>query len=255
MASNELASLMFEIASGPRLAILEIVAEQAQRHSELARRIGLSGAETTRHLARLARAGLLERGPDGAFRPTPLADAVRSPLRSLSFVADRRPYFLRHLLAELPPGFPARIGELAGAVSLSDPCEVMTAQHEAIRGARERVWILAESSFVAAQPTVAEKARAGLEVRLLLSDRSPVPLGRLATGGAVSRRIERAPVHLLITDRRGSIAFAGAEGRLDVSRAFQVAPESGLAWAEELFEHLWTRPSPRAHVAPIASPT
>ncbi|HKV90042.1 MAG TPA: helix-turn-helix domain-containing protein [Thermoplasmata archaeon] len=253
MASDDLASLLFEIASGPRLAILEGVAGHPQRHAELARRIGLSGAETTRHLARLTRAGLLERGPDAAFRPTPLAEAVHGALRSLAYVAERQEYFLRHRVAGLPPGFSARIGELAQARWLADPFEVMAAQHGAIVRARERVWVLAESSFVAAQPAVAEKARAGVEVRLLLADRSPVATARLAPGAAVSRRIERAPVHLLITDRSASISFAGPDGRIDVSHAFQAVPDSGLTWAEELFEQLWARPAPRGRVGPVLS--
>lgn len=256
MTSKRLTPLLFEIASPARMAILEATRERPMRHAEIAERLEVSGAEATRHLQRLSRVGLLARDSRGAFSESPLAKASRPALESLGLLAARPEYFARHDLADLPTGFAARVGELRDAPFLTDPFEVMAAQHEQIQRAQGRLWVLADASFLPAQPSVAEKARAGLDVRLLLTERPDSVVRSGGRGVPDARRIERAPAHLVIADDRASLAFPGLEHRVDLSSAFQLARDAGLAWAEDLFDRLWSRPSLRipsvSAVAPVS---
>ena len=73
MESKDLARFLFEIASDERLGILAEVAEKPLKHAQIARRLDMTGSETTRHLNRLASAGLVTKNPRGEYEPTNLA--------------------------------------------------------------------------------------------------------------------------------------------------------------------------------------
>src|SRR5690242_10557983 len=105
--------LAFEGFGGGRLAILEAVADDELRYTDLTRRLSASEGEVSRNLARLVRAGLLEKQPSGRFRLTALGYTLRvasSPLRTLALHSE---YFRSHDLSGVPRALLARLDDLA----------------------------------------------------------------------------------------------------------------------------------------------
>src|SRR3989442_4350834 len=114
MESTGLARFLFELASEERLGILAAISEKPLRHAQIARRLGMTDSETTRHLNRLTVAGLVTKGPQSEYEPSNLARLVSADFPFFRFLLAQREFLLNHNVLVLPPGFVERLGALSG---------------------------------------------------------------------------------------------------------------------------------------------
>ena len=244
MAPDDLASFLFEIASPERLAILRAVAASALRHADVAERLSMTGSETTRHLNRLASAGLVAKNPEGLYEVTPLARVLLAGLPLVEFLTAHRRFALTHRLSALDPRFVARLGELREGRFTNGTYHVIAVQDNALRAVRRRIWVATDQAFEQAIPIFREKIGQGVDVRVLRPVRAAHEEGRTLP------RIERNfPVRLLpevglflaVLDDQAGICFPGTDGAVDMSMMLLVRDPTGYRWAEDLFGELWNR--------------
>jgi predicted transcriptional regulator len=244
MGPTDLSAFLFEIASRERLAILTEIAAKPQKHSALARRLSMTGSETTRHLGRLSSAGLVARNPRGEYECTGLASVLLRGLPFFEFLAARRDYLLTHRVLGIDSAFIARIGELSRGAVVTGAYEVVAVQEAALRNVRRRIWVATEQRFERALPIFRQKATEGVDVRVI-RPRTLVAQER-RTGPRIHRNfafrvLEEVPVFLAVLDDQAGISFPGPEGRLDLANMILVTDPSGYQWAADLFETLWRR--------------
>jgi predicted transcriptional regulator len=239
-----LSSFLFEIASNERLEILAAVLEGPRKHSEIARRLSMTGSETTRHLARLVSAGLVEKGPNGAYGPTPLAELVWAGLPFLDFAHEHRDYVRRHRLLALDPAFVARLGELAHGSFNEGAYQVIAVQEAALRAVRRRAWIVTVQRFEQAIPILRAKHEAGADVRVV----RPRPLvdeerrgGRDVRRNFPLRLLPRVDLFLAVLDDQAGVCLPSLDGTVDMTTMILLTDPGGLRWAEDLFLRLWDR--------------
>ncbi len=244
MNARALSSFLFEIASNERLEILTAILEGPRKHSEIARRLSMTGSETTRHLARLAAAGLVERRPDGRYGATPLAELLWAGLPFVDFVREHREYFLRHRAQALEPGFVARLGELARGSFNEGAYQVVAVQEAALRAVRRRAWIVTVQRFEQAIPILREKHDAGADVRVV----RPRPLveeerrgGRDVRRNFPLRLLPRVDVFLAVLDDQAGVCLPSVDGTVDMATMILLTDPTGVRWAEDLFLRLWDR--------------
>lgn len=243
MPTERLAKFVFEIASPERIAILRAVAEAPRRHAEVADRLSITGSETTRHLSRLTAIRLIEKDPEGRYRPTPLADALLVSLPLLDFLSHRGEYLVAHDLAHLEPRFLARLGELNDCRLIEGTYPVIAAQDAALRSARRRIWVVTDHRFEQALPILREKAAQGAEVRVIRPRRAleeeRAPPDRVPRNYAV-RLVPEVREFLAVLDDQAGLALASRSGPPDLSRMLLITDPTGYRWAEDRFSHLWT---------------
>jgi Bacterial regulatory protein, arsR family. len=75
-ASNltKLSRLLFELSHPRRLKVLFLITEEKQRHSCIFQKLKISPQETSRHLARLHDAKLIEKDVQGFYKLTGYGD-------------------------------------------------------------------------------------------------------------------------------------------------------------------------------------
>src|SRR5881396_3565576 len=139
MESTGLARFLFELASEERLGILAAISEKPLRHAQIARRLGMTDSETTRHLNRLTVAGL-----------------VSADFPFFRFLLAQREFLLNHNVLVLPPGFAERLSALSGGVLTKGTYNVVATQERSLRGAARRIWVLWEQAFEQALPILRE---------------------------------------------------------------------------------------------------
>ena len=122
--------IMFEVSNEERVKILRELTREKTNFSNLARLIGITTQEVSRHFNRLVDSGLTTRGVDGYPVLTPYGLIILRLLSSLNFTTKNREYFETHDASSLPNKFLSRIGELENA-SYND--DVMVSIHNCIR--------------------------------------------------------------------------------------------------------------------------
>ena len=254
MVSEGLTQFLFEIASDERLGILQATGRRPLRHAEIARTLGMTGSETTRHLNRLAEAGLVSKNPRGQYEPTLLAEALLTGLPFLVFLTAHRRYLLDHRLAALPTAFVERIGELAQGAFVGGTYRVVALQEAALRAVARRIWVVTEQRFEAAIPIFRAKVQAGADVRIVRS--RPHLEEEKRAGLDVPRNfpvksLPTVDLFLAVLDDQAGLCLPGPDGHADLGTMILLTDAEGVRWAEDLFRLLWERADPwRIPLAP-----
>ena len=105
METKGLVQCLIEIASEKRIGILAAIAEKPLKHAQIARRLDMTGSETTRHLNRLLSAGLVTRNSGGEYEATNLAHLINAGLPFFRFMTTNREFLVSHDLSVLPQEF------------------------------------------------------------------------------------------------------------------------------------------------------
>ncbi len=242
MESKDLVRLLFEVASAERLGILTAVSEGPLKHAQVARRLDMTASETTRHLDRLTSASLVAKNPEGKYEPTNLARLLSSALPFLRFLTSHREFVLGHDLLGLPRGFVERLGDLNECAFTTGVYDVVAAQERALRASKRRIWVRSEQVFEQALPIFEEKARAGVDVRVIVPRKAfkemfPDPL--VVTRYYPVRFLEEVRLFLAVLDDRAGVSFPTPDGKLEMSTMLRVSDPRGYRWAEDLYVHFW----------------
>jgi predicted transcriptional regulator len=244
MGSEELARFLFEIASDERLAILEAIRERPLKHAEIARLLSMTGSETTRHLNRLASAGLVAKNGRGAYEATQVSAALRAGLPFLRFLTGHRAFVLTHNLLVLETPFLERLGELEAGTFTNGTYHVVAVQENALRATRRRIWVVTEQRFEQALPILRERAGAGADVRIVRP--RPAIVAEARTEPRVERNfllrvIPEVPLFLAVLDDQAGVCFPSLDGRVDLTMMLRLEDPAGVRWSEDLFRSIWER--------------
>jgi predicted transcriptional regulator len=244
MEAGRLSEFLFEIASDERLGILEALGKKPLKHSEIARRLSMTGSETTRHLARLSEAGLVARNGRAEYELTPVAETLRVGLPFLEFLARHRDYLLRHRFTGVPAAFVERLGELIEGKFVGGTYDVVAAQETALRAVARRIWVVTEQRFDLALPILREKAGKGADVRVVRARRlleEEKRTGRDVKRNFPVRALPEIAVFLAVLDDQAGLCLPTADGKVDMATMVLLTDPAGFRWAHDLFLDLWGR--------------
>ena len=169
MEPTGLARFLFELASDERLGILQAIDERPLRHGQIARDLRMTDSETTRHLNRLASAGLVTKNPRSEYELTNLARLVSVGFPFFRFLVTNREFILKHNVRALPPEFVDRLGALGEGTFVTGMYDVAATQERYLRAVKQRIWVLTDQMFEQAVPIMREKAASGADVRVIRS--------------------------------------------------------------------------------------
>jgi predicted transcriptional regulator len=246
VSPEPLAAFLFEVASPERLLILSRLSRGDLSHTEIARQLGRSGSETSRHLQRLRDVGLIVKGPHGKYSLTTTARVFYAGIPFFEYLVANQDYLRDHDLGALEPNFLVRLGELSRGTLTFGAYGTVAAQEGALVGVRERIWLVADEGLEMLLPTLKSKLSHGVDVRVIRSEpRDGSPFGSaMVTAPLIAIRTLKDPgLSLTIVDDQAWIRFPTADGAMDRSTMILLRDPTGLRWAEELFQHYWNRAS------------
>jgi predicted transcriptional regulator len=255
--NTELAELLFELASPDRLTLLLQVAAKDQKMSSLAKAIGASVPECSRHLSRLASSGMITKSSKGLYETTTVGRTILKLLPGIEVVVRQREYLLSHDLSALPESFIERIGTLTRAEYLSHFGDVLVRIRTVISEAKEYSCLMVDKPILVGRgdlPTsFARKDHLPAKFifdkrvgqRILSEVKAAYPRSEIGlwAGG------KNIGVALGVTERSCGLIFPSLDGKLDFGSGFFGEDPKFRDWCSDLFDYWWMR-SQKVHYDP-----
>ncbi|OGD56012.1 hypothetical protein A3K78_02945 [Candidatus Bathyarchaeota archaeon RBG_13_52_12] len=255
--------LLFEISNEYRHAILVLLKEKPLRVTDIAKQQHLTTQEISRHVSRLGEVGLTYKDIDGFYHLTPYGESIHILLEEFQFVSKHREYFVNHSIAHLQPEFVKRMGELSNSVKTSSLMGFLHFVDEAIREAKEYVWLQVDQYPLMSLGSIVDALKRGVRFRIienkemlsgpqisLESIEETQVLARARHSPLVERRIiEKADFYMLTSENKCAVAFPTQEGKYDYL-GFTASDERSLRWCNDLFLNNWDRSAQREILPP-----
>jgi len=241
--TEDIAELLFNLASADRLALLSEIGIRRQRLTTLSKVIGASAQECSRHLARLSDSGLIRRDSEGLYEITPLGKAIRTILPGVEFLLGHKEYFISHDVSFLPRSFVDRLGELSTGEHVNHISMVIEHIKDVISSGKDFVWLISDQPIVVGTIGTSFSSRE-LLVRLLgeeTIDRSIVSEVKTALPLSEVATFPEIKVAMAINESIAGVCFPGTDGKIDFSSGFVGKDPLFRTWCRDLFDFYWSR--------------
>jgi predicted transcriptional regulator len=246
---ENLCDILFEVSNEDRLRILKALQEEPRNLTPLARKLGLSTQEASRHAVRLSEVGLAAKDSEGLYTLTPYGRLTLSQLRGIEFTSHHKDYFNAHTAEDLPSEYGARLGELSGATPVDDVMVVIHNIERMIREAEEYIWRLTDRYLMMALPDLEEAVNRGVEFRLMRTRDFEFPPDWPGEGVILRearlrgqfqvRASDSALIFIAMSEKAvAALAFPSVEGRFDYL-GFTSSDEESHRWCRDLYLHYW----------------
>lgn len=238
--------MFFELSHDRRLAILELLRARELHLTEIASRCRVAPPEASRHLARLAAQGLLQRNSDGTFRLTGYGALIVEGIASFEGLRSRREFLRTHDLTALPRNFASRLYVLAGTAAGSSFSQSLRHVEMVLGEAREYAWFLSDQAMVTAEILLGSMRKSRVPVRVLLQSSALPPARQRVTPIPQDvplelRVLPDVRIGLAINEKIAGVCFAGSGGPIDYANGFQGSSADFREWCGDLFDHFWKR--------------
>lgn len=250
---EQLAELLFILASIDRLTLLSEIATEKRRLSQLTTKLSATAQETSKHLTRLRDAKLIEKDSDGFFSLTAFGKIVVNLLPSIKFLTENRKYFLSHDISSLPLEFIERLGELQEGQYADKVGSILTHIHQVVQDAEEYIWLMSDHPLGGGEYV----ARSGkLESCSTVTWRVIVPAGSSIDWKSVRADVGthkgRIEYHLIedpndikagmaLNEKIAGFTFPDITGKLDFNSGFSSSNPLFRKWCQDLFVFHWNK--------------
>jgi predicted transcriptional regulator len=241
--TDDIAALLFNLASADRLDLLSEISARKQRLTSLSKVIHASAQECSRHLARLSDAGLIQKDSEGHYEVTPLGKAVQIMLPGIEFLLGHTEYFLSHDVSFLPRSFVERVGELSAGEYVNHISLVIEHIKSVISEAKEFVWLISDQPIVVGTIGTIFSFR-DLSLRLIgeeTVDRTIIGQLKAALPRSEAATFPEVKVAMAINENIAGICFPGRDGKIDFSAGFLGKDPTFRTWCSDLFDSYWSR--------------
>ena len=263
---EHLCDLLFEVSNNERLGILTRLEKEAMTITGLAREMGITTQETSRHSSRLVDIGLTRKSPDNYHHLTSYGRLILRLLPGLEFVSRHREYFTTHAIAGLPWELLCRIGQLGDCGYTNDVMVTIYNIEKVIREAGEYLMNMGSHYPASVIPLLQEALERGVTTRSIdhkhkvphqpmidiYMDEDWIKVLRKARseGRSVDRLLAEIPVGLWMSEREiGILSFCKEEGDFDFL-GFYSEDEGARRWCRDLFEFFWEKAEPGYRTLP-----
>ena len=243
--TDDISSVLFELASADRLALLSQISTHKQRLTSLSKFLNCTAQECSHHLRRLSDSGFIRKGSEGLYETTALGRAMQSLFPSIKFLIEHKDNFLSHDLSFLPQGFIERIGELAGGQYVNNISLVLKHIDTVISEAREYVWLMSDQPIVSGE-SIGQNLLARNVLVKLIGEQTIERKEFIDAKSMLKERIEIGTLQdvkfaMAINEVVAGVCFPDLNGKIDFRVGFVAKDLRFRSWCTDLFEHYWTR--------------
>ncbi|MFX1560910.1 MAG: helix-turn-helix domain-containing protein [Promethearchaeota archaeon] len=249
---EDLSKLLFELSNEDRLRILKVLGVGPQKLTALASTLDLTVQETSRHLSRMTKSKLIQKGSDGAYSVTEYGTRLQEVLPSFSFLIQNRDYFMTHTFGDLPQQFISRLGDLVNAEYTDNAVVLFQHVDSLISTANEYVWILADQALSSTFPLLMESMERGVEFRVALPSDIGVPeipkdklpdFSKFRNTLMEPRHLDNVSHVVILSESESILALPDLNGRPDYL-GFKIEDKIGHLWCHDVFLDFWEKAYP-----------
>jgi len=251
---------LFELSNEDRHRILLLLVDEPMNVTRIAKALGLSLTETSRHMSRLVEVGMAGKDAEGLYRMRPFGTLFLDQIRGAEFITRHRDYFNTHTLANISPELVLRMGELRGSTYVGDVMRVFFNVNRLMAEAEEYFWNISDQYIMSTLPLVKRVAYEGIKARSIdlkgyvfppemkeAVSEEDIEAAHVAKiqGSIEMKMLDRIDVFLWMSEKEvAALAFPTLEGGFDYL-GFTSKDKRALEWCGELFQHYWDRAEPK----------
>jgi predicted transcriptional regulator len=240
--------LFLELASKKRLDILQALGERPMKFTKLSKEFEMTSPEASRQLSRLMELRLIEKKGDGNYHITYLGKLVLSGISNLEFISKRSDYFLSHDTSPVPPHLLNQIDALSKGEVIIGVYEALNTTDKLFEDVKEYLWYIADDVPMHYLPRCEDKLDRGVTFRAILPEKvasAMLPtLSEKIREGIEVRVLDEVRIAIDVNDGFAEVALPGLDGKIDYG-AVILGRDSGFRqWCNEVFEHYWEKAKP-----------
>ena len=241
---DALCDLLFEFSSTERMNIMKSLLEERLKLSHISKNLDMTVTETSRHLQRLSDIQLIKKDVDGAFAPTPFGELAFSLLAGIDFISQKREYFLKHNILDLPYDLVNRISELSQAKLNTDVVRVLAHVNDMFQEAEEYIWVMSYAhSLPSTIPIVEERLEKGVILQRIFPENIVPITGEAETIAGPCRTLPKVNVRVMMTEKEAMCSLPSFDGRTDYTSFIGKDPKFHK-WCTDLYQHYWEKATP-----------
>ena len=241
--------LFFKLSNEDRVKILYQINIEPSTITVLAKKLGLSTQEVSRHVSRLMDQRIVTRNIHGEIILDNYGRAILFCLPYFQFITQYKDYFNSHTLHGVPSNFIVRLHEIQDSILVEDPMTVFQRIQLMSENADEYIYRLTDQHLTMIYPQIQSAADRGVEFKLLESlHYRPNPAATVYPRVAPSetRGLENIPMFLALSEKEvAAIAFPLTSGGFDYYGFSSDDPKTH-EWCLDLFSYYWERAKPKA---------
>ena len=240
------------LSNSVRIEILNHLNDSAMLSSRLAKKMNTTVQANQKHITKLARCGMITKGPEGRLELTPIAKASLAQISSFTFFAKFKDYFLDHTLEGVPDKLIQRSGELCNATLIDDPMAAWEHAKATIENCKEYLYGASTMIPLEFYPVVKKRFKHVSKFRIIFQKNATVAKGfsderkkngwldQLKKGVAEERSVSKLPLTVVVTKNSAEILFANKKtGQIDGNMLFYSSDPTFCQWCTDLFNYYW----------------
>jgi predicted transcriptional regulator len=257
---EDVAELLFILASIDRLTLLSEIATEKRRLSQLTTKLSATPQETSKHLVRLRDAKLIEKDSDGFFSLTALGKIIVNLVPSFRFLTQNIEYILSHDISSLPLEFIERLAELQEGELTDNVGSVIAHLQQVVQSAEEYIWLMADhrlgnQEYVTKSGKLESNSR--ITWRVILPASSNINWAEIRKAAGVHKgRIEYHLIEdpndiktgIAMNEKIAGVTFPNATGKLDFNGGFRSDNPLFHRWCQDLFESNWNKKGKKVQI-------
>jgi predicted transcriptional regulator len=257
---EHLAELLFILASVDRLTLLSEIGVEKRRLSQLTAKLSATPQETSKHLARLRDAKLIEKDSDGFFSLSAFGKIIVNLLPSIKFLLQHREYFLSHDISSIPLEFIERLGELQEGQFGERVGSILAHIQQVVQDAEEYIWLMSDHPL-GGQEYVTRSGKLestdSVRWRIIIPSDSSIDWTsvRAAVGthkGRIEYRLIQDPndikAGIAMNEKIAGLTFPNTTGKLDFNSGFRSDNPVFRQWCQDLFEYHWSKAGKKVYI-------
>jgi predicted transcriptional regulator len=240
--------MLFEMSNDIRHNILLLLLQKPERMTQIAKTLGLTSPEVSRHLTRLTETKLIEKDADNFYSVTNFGEYLLNSLVDLEFITKHRDYFLRHSAVNIPIRFQKRMSEISGYRLEENFMKFLNFVTDKIRDSREYVWLYIDQYPILALDSMRSSVEHGVRYRIIETGEATesneiFDMKYMVAFDGKPPMVEvkkhpRRDVYLFISDQGSAISFPSQKG-FDYT-GFVNDGVADSEWVRDLFNYYWT---------------
>ena len=246
--------VLFELSNEDRFNILEALMIENYNVTNMSKLLSLTTQEASRHLTRLAEAGLIEKNVSGEYELTAYGSLVLSQATGIMFATSNKEYFIDHKTDDLPPEFLCQLTKLRGSRLVTDVMVSFANIDRIINEATEYIWRLTDRYNMMSLPKLEEATERGVMLKLMQTKDFQYPpewpgSGIVLKEARVKGRFEvrhssDANIFIAMNEKEVAILAFPVENDLFDYRGFTSTDPEFHDWCNKLFQSYWEKALP-----------
>ncbi|HEQ78904.1 MAG TPA: ArsR family transcriptional regulator [Euryarchaeota archaeon] len=234
--------ILFELSHKDRVRILKHLEKGPSRLTQISNSLKINNVEASRHLSRLSDVDMVTKTTENEYALTNMSHLIMMLYHRMQFVVDNREFFISHDITAYPM-IVDNIDALSKAEMLTGFFEVVSLIKDVSVEAEEYLYVFSPSPMKDVAPINVEKAKKGVEVRIIYGTGSAIPPEYEGTEIKV-RFNDNLKCAMKMNEKRGGMAFPLNDGTMDFTTVCTGGDGQLLSYLKNNFEKHWKESKP-----------